>query len=71
MATGLSRTVNVEVYLTYEDEGGALITGDSSTMTCNYDTECPEKSDCGGDSAEVKVKLLLCTAIVDTKHHMI
>lgn len=55
LGTGLARTVNVEVYLTYDDEGGAPVMGESSTMMCNYDTDCPEKTDCGGDSTEVQV----------------
>lgn len=61
IATGLTRTVSLEVYLTYEDEGDALVTGESDTMLCNYDTWCPERTDCGGDSTQVQVRIVLLT----------
>lgn len=54
MATGLTRTINLEVYLNYDDEGGAPTSGDSTAMQCAQDLPCPEATDCAGDSAEVK-----------------
>ena len=54
MATGLARTINLEVYLNYDDEGGAPTSGDSTAMQCAQDLPCPEATDCAGDSAEVK-----------------
>lgn len=63
LATGLTRTVSVEVYLTYDGAGGAPVVGESSTMLCNYETDCPEKTDCGGDSTEVQVNIYIYICI--------
>lgn len=44
----------MEVYLNYDDEGGAPASGDSTSMQCSQDAPCPEATDCAGTSAEVK-----------------
>lgn len=69
MGTGLARTIDLEVYLNYDDEGGAPVSGDSTEMQCAPDAACVEATECGGDSAEVKVTkkcrgFLLVVAVV-------
>ncbi|CAN0052765.1 unnamed protein product [Ectocarpus sp. 4 AP-2014] len=55
MGTGMARTIDLEVYLNYDDEGGAPVSGDSTEMQCAEDAACVEATECGEDSAEVKV----------------
>ncbi|CBJ28907.1 hypothetical protein Esi_0123_0079 [Ectocarpus siliculosus] len=55
MGTGLARTIDLEVYLNYDDEGGAPVSGDSTEMHCAQDAACVEATECGEGSAEVKV----------------
>lgn len=54
MGTGSARTVSLEVYLNYDDEGGAPASGSSTAMQCAPAAPCPEATGCGGISAEVK-----------------
>ncbi|CAM9649748.1 unnamed protein product, partial [Scytosiphon promiscuus] len=55
IATGLARTVSLEVYLNYDGDGGAPVSGDSTSTQCAQETACSEATECGGDTAEVKV----------------
>ncbi|CAB1098569.1 unnamed protein product [Ectocarpus sp. CCAP 1310/34] len=58
MGTGMARTIDLEVYLNYNDEGGGPVSGDSTEMHCAQDAACVEATECGEDSAEVKVHIM-------------
>lgn len=68
MGTGLARTIALEAYLNYNDEGGAPLSGDSTAMQCSQEAPCAEATDCGGNSAEVKASWLLRWSILPIPH---
>lgn len=63
MATGLARTLSLEVYLNYDDEGGAPVSGHSTAMQCSQDVACAEATDCAGTSAKVKASWLFSSPL--------
>lgn len=53
-----TRTVSVDVYLSYDNADGSNSTSLGDVM-CSSDKTCGEYSACGGDSADVWVRIAL------------
>ncbi|CAN0198031.1 unnamed protein product, partial [Hapterophycus canaliculatus] len=53
--TGLERAVSLELYLNYDGDGGAPVSGDSNTMQCAKEVICSDATECGGETSAVEV----------------